>query len=91
MIQIKCGERHGANQSCSSASEEKIAVALGASSQTIAHARRHCHNEKGLGEVIRTRKPGPERPPKIHGTAEAHLIAMALGHFSKATPVVMEG
>ena len=56
--------------------DEKIADALGAAPQTIARTRRRFCAE-GLDEAIRTRKTGPGRPPKIDGTAEAHLIAMA--------------
>ena len=56
--------------------DEKIADALGAAPQTIARTRRRFCAE-GLAEAIRTRKTGPGRPPKIDGTAEAHLIAMA--------------
>jgi hypothetical protein len=56
--------------------DEKVADALGTSPATVARTRRR-HCSEGLNEAIRTRKGGPGRPPKIDGTAEAHLVALA--------------
>ncbi len=43
---------------------------------TVARTRKRFLAE-GLDEAVRTRKGGPGRPPKIDGTAEAHLVALA--------------
>ncbi len=56
--------------------DEKAADALGISPATVARTR-HRYCTEGLGEAIRTRKGGPGRPPKIDGTAKAHLVALA--------------
>lgn len=56
--------------------DEKAADALGVSPPTVARTRRRfC--EQGLDEAVRTRKGGPGRPPKIDGSAEAYLVALA--------------
>lgn len=56
--------------------DERIAEALGCSPATVARTRKRFCAE-GLDEAVRVRKGGPGRPPKIDGTAEAHLIAIA--------------
>ena len=57
--------------------DEKAADALGTSPYTIARTRKRFVTE-GLDEAVRTRKKGGSgRLPKIDGTAEAHLVAMA--------------
>lgn len=56
--------------------DEEIADALGCGTATVARVRRRFVTE-GLGEAIRVRKAAPGRPPKLDGTAEAHLIALA--------------
>lgn len=56
--------------------DERIAVAVGCSTATVARTRKRFCAE-GLGEALRVRKGGPGRPPKIDGVAEAHLVALA--------------
>lgn len=56
--------------------DEKAADALGVSPATVARTRKRFVAE-GLDEAVRTRRGGPGRPPKIDGTAEAHLVALA--------------
>jgi transposase len=56
--------------------DERIAAALACSPATVARTRKRFCAE-GLDEALRVRKAGPGRPPKIDGTAEAHLIALA--------------
>lgn len=56
--------------------DEKVADALGVSDRTIARTRRRFCAE-GLDEALRVIAERPGRPPKIDGTAEAHLIALA--------------
>lgn len=57
-------------------SDEKVADALGVSDRTIARTRKRFCIE-GLDEALRVIADRPGRPPKIDGTAEAHLIALA--------------
>jgi transposase len=57
-------------------SDEKVADALGCGTATVARTRARFVRE-GLDEALRVLKDRPGRPPKIDGTAEAHLIAMA--------------
>jgi len=56
--------------------DERIAVALACSPATVARTRKRFGAE-GINEALRVRKGGPGRPPKIDGTAEAHLVALA--------------
>lgn len=56
--------------------DEEVADALGCGTATVARIRRRFARE-GLDEALRVRKDVPGRPPKIDGTAEAHLIALA--------------
>lgn len=56
--------------------DERIAEALACSPATVARTRKRFCAE-GLDEALRVRKGGPGRPPKIDGTAEAHLVALA--------------
>jgi hypothetical protein len=56
--------------------DEKAADALGTSPQTIARTRRRYCTE-GLDEALRVIADRLGRPPKIDGTAEAHLVALA--------------
>lgn len=56
-------------------SDQKVADALSCSPNTIARTRRRFATE-GLDEALRVIKDRPGRPPKIDGTAEAHLVAL---------------
>lgn len=56
--------------------DEKVADALGVSARTVARTRRRFCAE-GPDEALRVIAERPGRPPKIDGTAEAHLIALA--------------
>ena len=56
--------------------DEKIADALGVSDRTIARTRKRFCTE-GSDEALRVIADRPGRPPKIDGTAEAHLVALA--------------
>ena len=56
--------------------DEKAADALGVRARTVARTRRRFCAE-GLDEALRVIAERPGRPPKIDGTAEAHLIALA--------------
>ena len=56
--------------------DEKAADAVGCGVATVARIRRRFVRE-GLDEAVRVRRPTPGRPPKIDGTAEAHLVALA--------------
>jgi len=56
--------------------DHRIATALACSPATVARTRKRFKAE-GIDEALRVRKGGPGRPPKIDGTAEAHLIALA--------------
>lgn len=55
--------------------DEKVADALSASPNTIARTRRRFVRE-GLDEALRVIKDRPGRPPKLDGSAEAHLVAL---------------
>lgn len=57
-------------------SDEKVADALGCGTATVARTRRRFTTE-GLDAALRVIKDRPGPPPKIDGTAEAHLIALA--------------
>lgn len=56
--------------------DEKAAGAVGCGVATVARIRRRFVRE-GLDEAVRARRSTPGRPPKIDGTAEAHLVALA--------------
>lgn len=56
--------------------DEKVADALGVSSRTVARLRQRFVTE-GLDAALRVIADRPGRPPKIDGTAEAHLVALA--------------
>lgn len=56
--------------------DEKVAAALGTSDRTVARTRKRFCAE-GLEAALRVIADRPGRPPKIDGTAEAHLVALA--------------
>lgn len=56
--------------------DEKVADALGCGIATVARTRRRFCRE-GLDAALRIIKDRPGRPPKIDGTAEAHLVALS--------------
>lgn len=56
--------------------DEKVADALGTSDRTVARTRKRFCTE-GLDAALRVIADRPGRPPKIDGTAEAHLVALA--------------
>lgn len=55
--------------------DEKVTDALGCGASTVARVRKRFLKE-GLDAAVRPRREVPGRPPKIDGTAEAHLIAL---------------
>ncbi|GAB5537677.1 MAG: hypothetical protein Rubg2KO_39260 [Rubricoccaceae bacterium] len=57
-------------------SDEKVADALAVSDRTVARTRKRFCTE-GLDDALRVIADRPGRPPKIDGTAEAHLVALA--------------
>lgn len=65
--------------------DERIAVAFGASAATVARRRRRFW-EDGLGVALMPKKPGRPRRRVLDGRAEAHLVALSCSEPPERVP-----